>query len=154
MHTRIPFDLEDEKGTGNYRRFIERAARMVADYGGSLSGEHGDGQARGELLPIMFGDEVIRLFERFKAVFDPGNRMNPGKIVHPYRLDDNLDHLAYDPAEPDTHFAFPDDHHRFARAAARCVGIGKCRASSGGVMCPSYRATGRRSTPPAAAPAS
>ncbi|MEU5992185.1 FAD-linked oxidase C-terminal domain-containing protein [Spirillospora sp. NPDC047418] len=142
VHTRIPFDLEDERGTGNYRRFIERAARMVAGYGGSLSGEHGDGQSRAELLPIMFGDEVIRLFERFKAVFDPGNRMNPGKIVHPYRLDDNLDHLAYDPAEPRTHFAFPDDHHRFTHAAARCVGIGKCRASSGGVMCPSYRATG------------
>ncbi|WP_149258279.1 FAD-binding and (Fe-S)-binding domain-containing protein [Actinomadura sp. K4S16] len=142
VHTRIPFDLEDERGASRYRRFVERAARLVADYGGSLSGEHGDGQARGELLPIMFGDEVVRLFERFKAVFDPGNRMNPGKIVHPYRLDDDLDHLAYDPAEPDTYFSFPDDHHRFAHAASRCVGIGKCRASSGGVMCPSYRVTG------------
>ncbi|MFB4310123.1 FAD-binding and (Fe-S)-binding domain-containing protein [Actinomadura sp. GTD37] len=142
VHTRIPFDLEDERGAGNYRRFIERAARLVAGYGGSLSGEHGDGQARAELLPLMFGDEVIRLFERFKAVFDPGNRMNPGKIVHPHRLDDDLDHLAYGPDEPKTHFAFPDDHHRFTHAAARCVGIGKCRASSGGVMCPSYRATG------------
>jgi FAD/FMN-containing dehydrogenase/Fe-S oxidoreductase len=142
VHTRIPFDLEHEKGTGNYRRFIERAARLVVRYGGSLSGEHGDGQARGELLPLMFGDDVVRLFERFKGVFDPGNRMNPGKIVHPNRLDDDLDHLGYAPAEPRTHFAFPDDHHRFTHAAARCVGIGKCRASSGGVMCPSYRATG------------
>ncbi|TDD82722.1 FAD-binding oxidoreductase [Actinomadura darangshiensis] len=142
VHTRIPFDLEDEGGAERYREFAERAARLVASYGGSLSGEHGDGQSRGELLPIMFGDEVVRLFERFKAVFDPGNRMNPGKIVHPHRLDDDLDHLAYDPSEPDTHFSFPDDHHRFTHAAARCVGIGKCRASSGGVMCPSYRATG------------
>ncbi|WP_307801014.1 FAD-binding and (Fe-S)-binding domain-containing protein [Actinomadura violacea] len=142
VHTRIPFDLEDEKGTGNYRRFIERAARLVVDYGGSLSGEHGDGQSRGELLPLMFGDEVVRLFEMFKAVFDPRGRMNPGKVVHPYRLDENLDHLGYDPAEPKTHFSFPDDKHRFTHAAARCVGIGKCRASSGGVMCPSYRATG------------
>ncbi|MEU8803405.1 FAD-linked oxidase C-terminal domain-containing protein [Spirillospora sp. NPDC048819] len=142
VHTRIPFDLEDEKGAGNYRRFIERAARLVVSYGGSLSGEHGDGQSRAELLPLMFGGDVVRLFERFKAVFDPGNRMNPGKIVHPHRLDDDLDHLAYDPAEPDTHFSYPDDGHRFTHAAARCVGIGKCRASSGGVMCPSYRATG------------
>ncbi|KAB2361819.1 FAD-binding protein [Actinomadura montaniterrae] len=142
VHTRIPFDLEDEKGTGNYRRFIERAARIVVDYGGSLSGEHGDGQSRGELLPLMFGDEVVRLFGMFKAIFDPRGRMNPGKVVHPYRLDDNLDHLGYDPAEPETHFSFPDDKHRFTHAAARCVGIGKCRASSGGVMCPSYRATG------------
>ncbi|MFB4302322.1 FAD-binding and (Fe-S)-binding domain-containing protein [Actinomadura sp. NTSP31] len=142
VHTRIPFDLEDERGTGNYRRFIERAARIVVDYGGSLSGEHGDGQSRGELLPLMFGDEVVRLFGMFKAIFDPRGRMNPGKVVNPYRLDDNLDHLGYDPAEPKTHFSFPDDDHRFTHAAARCVGIGKCRASSGGVMCPSYRATG------------
>ncbi|MEV4676554.1 FAD-linked oxidase C-terminal domain-containing protein [Actinomadura sp. NPDC049382] len=142
VHTRIPFDLEDPEGAAAYRRFVERAARLVASYGGSLSGEHGDGQARGELLPLMFGAEVVRLFERFKAVFDPANRMNPGKIVHPRRLDDDLDHLAYGPAEPRTRFAFPDDHHRFTHAAARCVGIGKCRASSGGVMCPSYRATG------------
>ncbi|MGP4028053.1 FAD-binding and (Fe-S)-binding domain-containing protein [Actinomadura sp. 3N407] len=142
VHTRIPFDLEDEKGTGKYRRFIERAARLVVSYGGSLSGEHGDGQSRAELLPLMFGDDVVRLFERFKAIFDPGNRMNPGKIVHPYRLDDNLDHLAYAPSEPGTHFSYPDDDHSFTHAASRCVGIGKCRASSGGVMCPSYRATG------------
>lgn len=132
VHTRIPFDLEDEKGTGNYRRFIERAARLVVDYGGSLSGEHGDGQSRGELLPLMFGDEVVRLFERLKAVFDPRGKMSPGKVVHPYRLDDNLDHLGYDPAEPKTRFSFPDDKHRFTHAAARCVGIGKCRLACKG----------------------
>ncbi|TDD72918.1 FAD-binding and (Fe-S)-binding domain-containing protein [Actinomadura rubrisoli] len=142
VHTRIPFDLEDAPGAGRYREFVERAARLVASYGGSLSGEHGDGQSRGELLPIMFGPEVVELFERYKAIFDPRGRMNPGKIVHPYRLDENLDHLAYRPAEPGTSFTFPDDHHRFTHAAARCVGIGKCRSSSGGVMCPSYRVTG------------
>ncbi|MEV5829679.1 FAD-linked oxidase C-terminal domain-containing protein [Spirillospora sp. NPDC052242] len=142
VHTRIPFDLEDERGAGRYREFVERAARLVASYGGSLSGEHGDGQSRGELLPIMFGDDVVALFGRLKAIFDPGGRMNPGKIVDPYRLDENLDHLAYRPDEPDTAFAYPDDRHRFTHAAARCVGIGKCRASSGGVMCPSYRVTG------------
>ncbi|MFV2174123.1 FAD-binding and (Fe-S)-binding domain-containing protein [Actinomadura sp. LOL_016] len=142
VHTRIPFDLEDGRGVERYRAFAERAARLVASYGGSLSGEHGDGQSRGELLPIMFGDDVVALFARLKTIFDPGGRMNPGKIVDPYRLDENLDHLGYHPDEPRTAFAYPDDHHRFTHAAARCVGIGKCRASSGGVMCPSYRVTG------------
>ncbi|WP_308212367.1 FAD-binding and (Fe-S)-binding domain-containing protein [Actinomadura madurae] len=142
VHTRIPFDLADESGAARYREFAGRAARLVASYGGSLSGEHGDGQSRGELLPVMFGAEVVRLFERLKAIFDPGDRMNPGKIVRPYRLDEDLDRLAYHPDEPDTHFSFPGDRHRFTHAAARCVGIGRCRASSGGVMCPSYRVTG------------
>ncbi|WP_329236681.1 FAD-binding protein [Actinoallomurus sp. NBC_01490] len=153
VHTRIAFDLEDPDGAETYRRFVERAARLVASYGGSLSGEHGDGQSRGELLPIMFGDEIIRLFGRYKRIFDPGNRMNPGKVASPeetehpagtpgvFRLDENLDHLGYHPAEPRTYFHYPEDHGRFTHAAARCVGIGKCRASSGGVMCPSYRVT-------------
>ncbi|MFI0447093.1 FAD-binding and (Fe-S)-binding domain-containing protein [Actinomadura sp. 6N118] len=141
VHTRTPFDLEDAAGVAEYRRFVERAARLVVSYGGSLSGEHGDGQSRGELLPIMFGDEVIALFRRFKSIWDPSGRMNPGKVVDPYRLDEHLDHLGYDPEEPPTHFTYPADHHRFAHAASRCVGIGKCRSSSGGVMCPSYRVT-------------
>ncbi len=147
VHTRIAFDLEDPEGVGNYRRFAERAARLVASYGGSLSGEHGDGQSRAELLPIMFGDEVVRLFGRCKKIFDPGNRMNPGKVAAPdghrvHRLDENLDHVAYNPKEPKTYFSYPNDHHRFTHAASRCVGIGKCRASKGGVMCPSFRVTG------------
>ncbi|MBO2449520.1 FAD-binding protein [Actinomadura barringtoniae] len=142
VHTRIPFDLEDPKGVETYRRFVERAARLVASYGGSLSGEHGDGQSRGELLGLMFGDEIVDLFGRYKAIWDPAGRMNPGKVVDPYRLDENLDHLDYDPREPVTFFSFPDDGHRFTHAASRCVGIGQCRSSSGGVMCPSYRVTG------------
>ncbi|MGW0203387.1 FAD-binding and (Fe-S)-binding domain-containing protein [Nonomuraea sp. NPDC003201] len=153
VHTRIGFDLEDPGGTATYRRFVERAARLVASYGGSLSGEHGDGQSRAELLPIMFGEEVVRLFGRLKEIFDPGDRMNPGKVASPlearepsgtpgvYRLDENLDHLGYHPDEPRKHFGYPNDHGRLTHAAARCVGIGKCRASSGGVMCPSYRVT-------------
>jgi FAD/FMN-containing dehydrogenase/Fe-S oxidoreductase len=141
VHTRTPFDLDDPAGVAKYRRFVERAARLVTSYGGSLSGEHGDGQSRGELLPIMFGDEVVRLFEEFKRIWDPDWRMNPGKVVTPYRLDENLDRLDYHPAEPVTHFDYPQDHHRFTHAAARCVGIGECRSSSGGVMCPSYRVT-------------
>lgn len=141
VHTRIPFDLEDEGGVERYREFAERAARLVADHGGSLSGEHGDGQSRGELLPIMFGPEVVELFRRTKSIFDPDGMMNPGKVVDPYRLDENVDRLGYHPPEPGTHFTYPEDGGRFTHAAARCVGIGKCRASSGGVMCPSYRVT-------------
>ncbi|MFJ1812514.1 MULTISPECIES: FAD-binding and (Fe-S)-binding domain-containing protein [unclassified Streptomyces] len=142
VHTRIPFGLESEEGVARMRAFVERAADLVVSYGGSLSGEHGDGQSRGELLVKMFGPELIEAFERLKGLFDPGNRMNPGKIVLPYRLDENLrlgpDYL---PWEPDTVFSFPHDDGKFSRAAARCVGVGKCRSSEGGVMCPSYRAT-------------
>ena len=69
---------------------MEHAADLVVSYGGSLSGEHGDGQSRGELLPKMFGPELMRAFGELKAAFDPGNRMNPGKVVQPYRLDQNL----------------------------------------------------------------
>ncbi|MFJ7021453.1 FAD-binding and (Fe-S)-binding domain-containing protein [Streptomyces sp. NPDC101117] len=142
VHTRIPFDLESEEGVARMRAFVEKAADLVVSYGGSLSGEHGDGQSRGELLVKMFGPELIEGFERLKGLFDPGNRMNPGKIVLPYRLDENLrlgaDHL---PWEPETAFSYPHDDGRFSRAATRCVGVGKCRSSQGGVMCPSYRAT-------------
>ncbi|MEV5911214.1 FAD-linked oxidase C-terminal domain-containing protein [Streptomyces chartreusis] len=142
VHTRIPFDLESEQGVARMRAFVEKAADLVVSYGGSLSGEHGDGQSRGELLEKMFGPELVEGFERLKGLFDPGNRMNPGKIVLPYRLDENLrlgaDHLPWEPA---TVFSFLHDEGKFSRAAARCVGVGKCRSLEGGVMCPSYRAT-------------
>ncbi|AFM17146.1 FAD/FMN-dependent dehydrogenase [Mycolicibacterium chubuense NBB4] len=143
VHTRIPFDLKTEPGIRKYRQFVTRAAHLVTDYGGSLSGEHGDGQARGELLPIMFGDRVVAAFDQMKRLFDPGDRMNPGKVTYPAGLDENLRWGAdYRPAEPATHFAYPDDDHRFSVAADRCVGVGKCRGHESGVMCPSYRATG------------
>lgn len=143
VHTRIPFVLWTAQGLAAYREFAEEAARLVVNYGGSLSGEHGDGQSRGELLGIMFGDRIVGAFEKVKALFDPHNRMNPGKVVNAYRLDENLRMgVDYLPAEPETMFAYPDDHHRFARAAARCMGVGKCRGHESGVMCPSYRAIG------------
>jgi FAD/FMN-containing dehydrogenase/Fe-S oxidoreductase len=143
VHTRIPFDLRNAEGIASYRSFVEDSARLVVAYGGSLSGEHGDGQSRGELLPIMFGERMVGAFEQTKALFDPHNRMNPGKVVHPYKLDENLRFGAdYRPAEPDTMFAYPDDDHKFSHAASRCVGVGKCRGHESGVMCPSYRATG------------
>ena len=143
VHTRIPFQLATAEGAATYRRFAYDAALLVVRYGGSLSGEHGDGQSRGELLPIMFGDRVVTAFEEVKALFDPRNRMNPGKVVHPRRLDQDLRMGPdYRPAVVDTEFAFVRDDHRFSRAASRCVGVGKCRGHESGVMCPSYRATG------------
>jgi len=142
VHTRIPFVLWTAEGIAKYRDFVEESARLVVNYGGSLSGEHGDGQSRGELLPIMFGERVVGAFEQTKALLDPQNRMNPGKVVHPYKLDENLrEGVNYRPAEPATMFAYPHDEHRFSRAAHRCVGVGKCRGDESGVMCPSYRAT-------------
>ena len=147
VHTRIPFGLYTDEGVATYRRFMERAAQLVSDYGGSLSGEHGDGQSRGELLPIMFGPEVVRLFEELKDVFDPRNRMNPGKVVRARRLDQDLrlgGHWVPRPmGRPE--FAYPHDGGSFVDAANRCVGVGKCRQhghQAGSVMCPSYQATG------------
>ena len=142
VHTRIPFDLVTSGGIAAFRRFIERAADLVVSYGGSFSGEHGDGQSRAELLPRMFGAEIVQAFGQFKAIFDPDNRMNPGKIVAPYRIDENLRlGTSWTPRDYDTYFRYPDDDGRFERAVMRCVGVGKCRRDHGGVMCPSYMAT-------------
>jgi len=141
VHTRIPFELRTTQGAATYRSFVEDAADLVVSYGGSLSGEHGDGQSRGELLPKMFGPELMRAFGELKAVFDPGNKMNPGKVVAPYRLDQNLTLRGWFPAEPRTFFHYPQDGGKFTAAASRCVGVGKCRGDEGGVMCPSYRVT-------------
>lgn len=112
-------------------------------YGGSLSGEHGDGQAKAEFLPIMYGEELMQAFREFKAIWDPLNRMNPGKVIDPYRADENLKYGPdYRPLRPTTQFAFKSlEGQGFNRAIERCVGMGKCRAHEGGVMCPSYRAT-------------
>ncbi len=142
VHTRIPFDLVTAEGIATFRRFIERAADLVVSYGGSFSGEHGDGQSRGELLPKMFGDDLVRAFGQFKAIFDPDNLMNPGKVVAPYRIDENLRlGTSWTPRDYDSYFSYPDDDGRFERAVMRCVGVGKCRHSQGGVMCPSYMVT-------------
>ncbi len=144
IHTRIPFELRTVDGVAHFREFTSRAADLVASYGGSLSGEHGDGQARGDLLPRMFGDEVVALFGRVKALFDPGDRMNPGKVVAPNPRDAQL-RLGpdYTHGEPRTHFSYPEDKGMFSNAALRCVGIGNCRnaVSDEQVMCPSYMVT-------------
>jgi FAD/FMN-containing dehydrogenase/Fe-S oxidoreductase len=142
VHTRMDYDLESAAGIRQFRQFMEDAADLVVRYGGSLSGEHGDGQSRGELLPKMFGPELMQAFREFKSLWDPDWKMNPGKLIDPYRLDENLRLGAgYDPWQPQTHFKFPEDHGSLAAATLRCVGVGKCRHDSGGVMCPSYRVT-------------
>src|SRR5438874_6002449 len=142
VHTRINFDLRDAGGIRKFRNFLHEAARLVVSLGGSISGEHGDGQSKAELLPIMYGEDLIHAFEEFKAIFDPGWKMNPGKMVRAHRLDENLRlGAAYRPPEPETRFSFAGDGFSFAKATRRCVGIGECRKEHGGTMCPSYRVT-------------
>jgi FAD/FMN-containing dehydrogenase/Fe-S oxidoreductase len=142
VHARISFDLQSSVGIGKYRKFMEEAADLVVHYGGSLSGEHGDGQQRAELLPKMFGPELMQAFREFKSLWDPEWKMNPGKLIEAYKLDENL-RLGedYHPWAPETHFQYPEDHGSLAHATLRCVGVGKCRDREGGVMCPSYRVT-------------
>ena len=142
VHNRLSFDFKSSEGIAKFRRFIQEAADLVVSYGGSLSGEHGDGQARAELLPKMFGPELVEAFRKFKFAWDPDEKMNPGKVVDPYQIDENLRLGAnYAPWNPQTHFQFPDDRGGLSGATLRCVGVGKCRRYEGGLMCPSYRAT-------------
>jgi FAD/FMN-containing dehydrogenase/Fe-S oxidoreductase len=142
IHARITFDFETRPGIEHYMAFLGDAADLVVSYGGSLSGEHGDGQSRAALLPKMFGDELIGAFREFKAIWDPEGKMNPGKLVDAYRPDQNL-RLGADfaPWSPSTHFSFVEDGGNFAKAAQRCVGVGACRRTNGGTMCPSYMVT-------------
>ncbi len=150
VHLRINFDFRSEEGLRKYREFIERAADLVLSFGGSLSGEHGDGQSRAALLPKMFGPELMQAFREFKALWDPENRMNPGKLVDPVRVYDPVENLlhglpdaaANEHSKLETQFVFASDGGSLERATERCVGVGACRKSEGGVMCPSYRATG------------
>ena len=146
IHCRLNFDLMSEPGIRKWRSFMEEATDLVTSYGGSISGEHGDGQSKAEFLYKMFGSELIEAFREFKSIWDPDWKMNPGKIVDPYRIDENLRLGAdYHPWEPPTYFKFPDDKGSFAHAALRCVGVGKCRRENGegaqDTMCPSYMVT-------------
>ena len=145
VHMRINFDLESEAGIRKFREFVDRAADIVIAHGGSLSGEHGDGQARAALLPKMFGPELMQAFREFKAIWDPDNKMNPGKLVDPIAVYEPQDNLrlgaGYQAHSPLTYFQFPDDHGSLSRATLRCVGVGACRKQEGGTMCPSYMAT-------------
>ena len=142
IHTRITFDLLTAEGIANYRSFMDDATSLVVKYGGSLSGEHGDGQSKAEFLPKMFGPEICEAFREFKTIWDPEGKMNPGKVVDPYPITSNL-RLGTDfaPKEPATHFHLIRDKGSFTHASLRCVGIGECRRQEKGTMCPSYRAT-------------
>ena len=141
IHARITFDTRSKAGLAKWRRFSDDICQLVLKYRGSLSGEHGDGQAKAEFLPVMYGPELMTAFERFKAAWDPSNKMNPGKLIHPHRMDENL-RFGPDYKTPliKTDFSFPDDVGGLGRAVERCIGMGKCR-SSGTPMCPSFQAT-------------
>jgi len=142
LHCRIDFDLTTAAGIARYRSFVDEAADLVVAHGGSLSGEHGDGQSRAELLPKMFGPELVRAFAEFKAIWDPDGRMNPGKVVDPLPIVADLRLGAgFEDARPETFFRFPDDDGSFGRAVQRCVGVGKCRRKESGLMCPSFQVT-------------
>lgn len=142
IHTRISFELRTQTGLEQYRHFVEQAADMVVRYGGSLSGEHGDGQARGELLERMYGPELIEAFAEFKQIWDPDWKMNPGRIVAPYKLDENLSlGTDFNPPLVETYFQYPTDNGSFGAATNRCVGAGICRRTHEGTMCPSFMAT-------------
>ncbi|PMS33743.1 FAD-binding oxidoreductase [Paraburkholderia rhynchosiae] len=143
VHARITFDIRTPEGVLRWREFLRDSAQLVVDYGGSLSGEHGDGQAKAEFLPIMYGPEVMRAMEEFKAIWDPANRLNPGKVVNAYRADENLRMgPSYKPVKLTTKLTFASrEGDGLQRAVERCIGMGKCRSLDGGTMCPSFRAT-------------
>jgi FAD/FMN-containing dehydrogenase/Fe-S oxidoreductase len=144
VHTRNNFDLSSVDGLAKFRAYVERAADLCVQLGGSLSGEHGDGQARGELLVKMFGPELINAFREFKAIWDPHARMNPGKLVDALPFDSNLRFgPTYKTSElRPSHFSFASDTGSLQIATERCVGVGRCRRDDTGVMCPSFRVTG------------
>ena len=170
VHVRLSMPLETPEGVAHSRAFLQSAARICAAHGGSISGEHGDGRARGELLRFMYSPEMLDLFARVKHVFDPGNLLNPGVLAAPMdeaeassrskartagvagdpaelqpgvdSLDRNLRRVAARPIPADGGFAFTHDGGDFTAAVHRCTGVGKCRAVvSGTFMCPSYLAT-------------
>jgi FAD/FMN-containing dehydrogenase/Fe-S oxidoreductase len=144
VHVRIDFPLEDQEGVGVMRRFLMDAAELVTAHGGSLSGEHGDGRARSELLPVMYSTKALDAFAAFKHLLDPQDLLNPGVLVRPRPLDADLRRPAAAALPRQAGFAFTEDAGDFTTAVHRCTGVAKCRAdssASGGFMCPSYLAT-------------
>ncbi len=143
IHGRASFDLRHSDGLRDYRAFLEEAADLVVSFGGTLSGEHGDGQQRAELLVKQYGEDLVEAMREFKRIWDPEWKMNPGKVVDPYRFDENLKlGVDYNPPRPQVQFAYTEDKGDFAHAMLRCVGVGKCRVTDPQqVMCPSYMVT-------------
>lgn len=145
IHVRIDFPLDEPDGRTVFRHFLNDAARLVASYGGSLSGEHGDGRARSELLPIMYSAEAIDLFRRVKHAFDPSNVLNPGVLVEPRAIDDDLRGSGRHAVKAPLGLGLHKDGGDFGAAVHRCTGVGKCVANTttaASVMCPSYQASG------------
>ena len=140
VHVRINFDTGSDTGLDSMRAFLLEAAALVTRHGGTLSGEHGDGRARSELLPIMYSQRMLGVFAQVKTIFDPDSLLNPGIITDPDAL---RAHIPHAPMKAAATFRLAHDHGDFAHAVGRCIGIGRCVAPTGGVMCPSYRATGR-----------
>ncbi len=141
VHCRVNFDFTTAEGVATFRAAMLEIGDLVTEFGGSLSGEHGDGLARSELLPKMFGAELIGAFTDFKRIFDPDSMMNPGVIVASHPLDSHLRVTpSYRPAKVETHFDLAAEGG-LAGAALKCVGIGKCRKTDAGTMCPSYMVT-------------
>jgi FAD/FMN-containing dehydrogenase/Fe-S oxidoreductase len=142
VHTRIDFDFKTAPGIARFRSFMEQAADLVVSYGGSLAGEYGEGHGRAELLPKMFGPELMAAFHEFKRIWDPDGKMNPNRLIGDVKLDEGLRFGAdYRPPQLSTHFAFPDDGGSFAAAAERCFGMAKCRNLGTLTMCPSFQVT-------------
>jgi FAD/FMN-containing dehydrogenase/Fe-S oxidoreductase len=143
VHTRNNFDFRTREGLAKYRHYVTAAAELVVSLGGSLSGEHGDGQSRGELLEVMYGSELVGAFGEFKRLWDPDALMNPGKVVDPYPLDSNVRYFTMHerPGLRPSGYAFGSDGGSLMYAATRCVGVGRCRRDDAATMCPSYRAT-------------
>ncbi|CAN5340326.1 FAD-binding and (Fe-S)-binding domain-containing protein [soil metagenome] len=144
MHVRIDLPLDRPGGTQVFRDFMFAAATQVAGYGGSLSGEHGDGRARSELLPLMYSADAMALLASVKHTFDPDNLLNPGVVVDPAPLDADLRIPAAAPIRRNLALAYLHDDGDFTQAVHRCTGVGKCRAdnsATGEVMCPSFQAT-------------
>lgn len=142
VHMRISYDLRTADGIRTFHSFLQEGADLVLSYGGSLSGEHGDGQVQAEFLPQMYGPELIQAFRTFKSLWDPDWRMNPGKVLDAYRPDQNLRlGTTYNPPPLTTHFRYPDDQGSFATSTLRCIGIGRCRRMESGTMCPSFMVT-------------
>ncbi len=150
LHVRLDYPLERPDGTAVLRAFLTDAARLVGEYGGSLSGEHGDGRARSELLPHLYSADALAMFAGIKHAFDPGNLLNPGVLVDPDPVDADVRVAGRFPLKR-LAMAYPHDDGDLAQAVHRCTGVGTCRAdprpstgapgAAGGVMCPSYLAT-------------
>ncbi|MFF7702830.1 FAD-binding and (Fe-S)-binding domain-containing protein [Streptomyces lydicus] len=142
VHVRLDFRPDTDEGRDVMRAFLTDAARLVVRHGGTLSGEHGDGRARSELLSVMYDRPMLDAFAAFKHAWDPGGLLNPGILVDPRPLDADLALDTGRIAASSTVFALLEDPEGISAAANRCVGVGRCRSHTGGVMCPSYRATG------------